>query len=212
MRTKPKPKNELVQEIVKILNEWGAWKPKKEKGRVLLYCPVCTTTHSVSYSTAKKSPPKCLRCGVDMVRYDEDSFARRRRELVERAKSVLPALVGVFAKAAEIYKRSIESWRIGDGYIEFRVARYDPTEFVYDFAHNVVRVRLFFFDLPHYREAADYLMAELGRMGIYTVIEIYPPHTDPQLLPPQAKYDRELGKYVITLQTKAGRGEKVGAV
>jgi transposase-like protein len=189
--------NPAVVEMIEILTKWEEERPRKEKGRVLLYCPICTNTASVSYSTAKKSPPKCPRCGVDMVRYDEDAFAKRRRELAEKAKRVLPSLVDVFTKAAEIYKRSIETWYIGDGYIEFRMDGYDPTEFVYDFAHDLVLARLYFFDLPHYREAADYLMAEVKRLGLRVELEIYPPHTDPQLLPPEAKYDVERNKYVI---------------
>ena len=205
MRTENKIEiQKKVQEIMGALVEWEAWRPRKERGRVLFYCPVCTRTYSLSYSAARKSPPRCLRCGVDMVRYDEEAFARRRRELVEKAKSTLPNIVAVFARAAEIYKRSIEEWRIGDGYIEFKVDKYDPTEFVYNFARGSVHVLLYFFDLPHYREAADYLMDELSRMGIHTVLEIYPPHTDPQLLPPQAKYDIERNKYVLVLKPKLG--------
>ena len=189
----------MAGEILEVLSRWAAERPRKEKKwHVLFYCPICTNTISVSYSTAKKSPPKCLRCGVDMVRYDEDAFARRRRELVEKAKSVLPNLTYVLVKTAEIYKRSIETWHIGyGGYIEFRVDKYDPTEFVYDFAHGSVHARLYFFDLPHYREAADYLMAEVKRLGLRVEVEIYPPHTDPTLLPPQAKYDIERNKYII---------------
>jgi FMN phosphatase YigB (HAD superfamily) len=133
-----------------------------------------------------------------MVRYDEEEFSKRRRELAEKARRLLPRLIEIFVKAAGIYTRwPSPSWRLEDGRFTFKPSN-DPTEFVYDFAQDVVYLLFFYFDLPQYREAAD-LMAELKRMGLRVLLDIYPPHADRQLLPPGAKFDVERARYVVEL-------------
>jgi len=192
-----RPGERIAEKVLAELARWEEERPKRERGRMLFYCPVCTSAYSVSYSTYKRrGAPHCLRCGVEMVRYDEDAFARRRRELAKNAKKIM-TLVDIFAKAAEIYGRTLLRWSLHDGYITFRLDELDPTEFEYDFAHDVVRARFYYFDVPRYREAADYLMAEVRRLGLRLELQIYPPHTDPSLLPEGAKYDVEIGHYIV---------------
>jgi transposase-like protein len=193
-------KQQIVEEVLKELARWAKEKPRREKGYVLFYCPSCTRTYSVSRSTARRrGPPGCLRCGVVMVRYDEEGFGKRRQELAEKTKRVLPRLIEIFVKAAEIYTRwPSPSWRLEDGRFTFKPSN-DPTEFVYDFAQDAVHMLFFYFDLPQYREAADYLTAELRRMGLRVLLDIYPPHADRSLLPPNAKFDAERARYVVEL-------------
>jgi hypothetical protein len=189
------------KQIIEMLNKWAEEKPQKEKNRVLFYCPSCTHTYSASRSTVRRwsGPPSCSRCRVSMVKYDEVEFSKRRRKLVEKAKRVLPRLFEVFLKAATIYtKWPSPKWRLGDGYVVFKPSD-DPTEFVYDFVHDAVHLLFFYFDLPQYREAADYLITEIKRMGLRVLLEIYPPHADRNLLPPSAKFDVERATYVVEL-------------
>ncbi len=192
---------QIVEEVLKELARWAKEKPQKEKGYVLFYCPSCTRTYSVSRSTVKRwlGPPECLRCKVVMVRYDEERFGKRRQKLAEKAKRVLPRLIEIFVKAAEIYtKWPSTKWRLEDGRITFKPSN-DPTEFVYDFAQDTVHALFFYFDLPQYREAADYLATEIKRMGLRVLLDIYPPHGDPSLLPPNTKFDVERARYVVEL-------------
>jgi competence CoiA-like predicted nuclease len=192
---------QIVEEVLKELARWAEGKPQKEKGRILFYCPSCTRTYSASRSTARRwlVPPGCLKCGVMVVKYDEEKFSKRRQELAEKAKRILPRLIEIFVKAAEIYtKWPSPSWRLEDGHFTFKPSN-DPTEFVYDFAYDVIHLLFFYFDLPQYREAADYLVAEIKRMGLRVLLDIYPPHTDPRLLPPNAKFDVERARYVVEL-------------
>jgi hypothetical protein len=191
---------QIVEEVLKELARWAKERPQKEKNRVLFYCPSCTRAYSASRSTARRrGPPECLRCRVMMVRYDEVEFSKRRRELAEKAKHILPKLIEIFVKAATIYtKWPSPSWRLEDGCFTFKPSN-DPTEFVYDFAHDAVYLLFFYFDLPQYREVADYLATEIKRMGLRVLLDIYPPHADPRLLPPGAKFDVESARYVVKL-------------
>jgi hypothetical protein len=189
-----------VEEVLKELARWAKEKPRREKGYVLFYCPSCTRIYSASRSTVRRrGPPGCLRCRVFMVKYDEVEFSKRRRELVEKARRILPRLAEVFIRAATIYtKWPSPSWRLEDGRFTFKPSD-DPTEFVYNFAQDAVYLHFFYFDLPQYREAADYLMAELRRMSLRVLLDIYPPHADRSLLPPNAKFDAERARYVVEL-------------
>jgi hypothetical protein len=192
---------QIVEEVLKELARWAEEKPQKEKSRILFYCPSCTRTYSASRSTVRRwlGPPECLRCRVMMVKYDEEGFGKRRRELAEKAKRVLPRLFEVFVKAAEIYtKWPSPKWRLENNCITFKPGN-DPTEFVYDFVHDAVHLLFFYFDLPQYREAADYLITEIKRMGLRVVLDIYPPHADRNLLPPNTKFDVERARYVVEL-------------
>jgi hypothetical protein len=191
--------NQLVEEVLKELARWAEERPRRERSRILFYCPSCTRTYSASRSTVRRrGPPECLRCKVIMVKYDE-GFGKRRRELAEKARRLLPKLIEIFVKAAEIYTRwPSPKWRLGDGYVVFKPGN-DPTEFVYDFAQDVVHLLFFYFDLPQYREAADYLITEIKRMGLRVLLDIYPPHADLSLLPPGAKFDAERARYVVEL-------------
>jgi hypothetical protein len=190
--------SKTIEEVLKELAKWAEEKPRKEKSRILFYCPSCTRTYSASRSTARRwlAPPECLRCRVTMVKYDEVEFSKRRQELAEKASRFLPKLFEVFVKAAEIYTRwPSPSWRLEDGRFTFKPSN-DPTEFVYDFAQDAVYMLFFYFDLPQYREAADYLVSTLTRMGLRVLLSIYPPHADRSLLPPNTQFDRESALYV----------------
>ncbi len=193
--------NQLVEKVLKELAKWEHERPRREKSLILFYCPSCTRTYSANRSTVRRwlGPPGCLRCRTVMTRYNEEEFARRRHKLAEKARRVLPGLFNIFIKAAETYTRwPSPKWRLEDGRFTFKPDN-DPTEFVYDFAHDAVHLLFFYFDLPQHREAADYLAAELRRMGLRVLLDIYPPHADRQLLPPGTKFDVERARYVVEL-------------
>ncbi len=181
---------QIIEEVTNDLISWTKMKPRKVEDYVLFFCPICT---NIDYE--KQKPPKCLECGATMVKYDEEAFSRRRQEIVERFRQVLPDLINVLVKTATICSSTLRlNWRVGNGSIEFEAN--SPTRFTYFVHNNTVRVYFFHFDTEQHKEALEYLVTELRR-NFNGMIVIYPPHTNPLLLPQEAKF--EGAAYVIRL-------------
>jgi hypothetical protein len=178
---------QIVEGVMKDLARWAEERRVKND---LFYCPTCT---NVGYKGTYRRPPKCSECGTTMVKYDEESFGRRRRKLVEKAESVLPGLIDVLMKTT-CAKRP-PNWMIKNGRIEIELD-HCPTKFTYDFVRNVAHIYFFYFDTPQHKEATERLVAELRRMGIRGDVVIYPPHANPPL-PQDARF--EGAAYVIRL-------------
>lgn len=176
----------ILKEVERDLNEWAEQRPRAN--RVLFYCSRCTF---VDYSTGRRKPSKCLRCGATtMLRYDE-KFNERRRQLAESAKRALEPAIEIVAKASGMLGGK-PSWRVEDGRIEFELDRY--TSFKYHFLNNSVHIYFFYCDTPQHKETADYLVSELRRLFRGQLVT-YPPHTNPHTRPEGAKF--ELFAYVV---------------
>lgn len=179
--------DKAISDITTAYKTWRDWRPPAD--RYTWYCPICTKTEH--YSGTKRIP-RCPRHGIEMSRYDEEEFSRRRRELAEAAIRDIPKVLAVFAKAIEIYSgRPPEGWRFEDG--EVAIKPDDPTELRYE--EGAIRAVFYYCDLERHCEAAKFLREEAVRLGFSILEEFYPPHFDGALLP-EARYDRSRNAFV----------------
>ncbi len=168
-------------ELDKILTEWVEEKPRKASHGYVLYCPMCTR---IDYDTR---PVTCEKCKVAMVKYDEEAFKERRQQLIAARRTRIMSLADVLAKTSSLCTRpSMLNLNIRDGYVEFESNC--PTRLTYDLISEEVRIYFFYFDTEQHRKALD-LVTELRRMNFNITVIIYPPHTNPLLLPPNARFE-----------------------
>ncbi len=164
--------------VVNELKRWEEEKPRKARGYVLAYCPVCTR---IDYT---HSSATCEKCKVAMVKYDEEAFKERRRQLIVAKRTRIMSLANVLTRTPCARPPNLN---IRDGYVEFESNC--PTRLVYDLIRDTVHIYFFYFDTEQHRKALDYLVAELRRMNFDIMTIIYPPHTNPLLLPPDARFE-----------------------
>jgi hypothetical protein len=177
-----------ISDIVAMYNAWKSWRPNEK--RYAWYCPICTYTE---YYSGRRRIPRCPRHGVEMSRYDEEEFSRRRGELAEAAMRDIPEVVPLFAKAVEMYSgKPPAEWGFENG--EVIVKPDDPTELRYE--GGAIHAVFFYCDLDRHCEAAKFLREEAVRLGFPVLEEFYPPHFDGAMLP-EARYDRGRNAFVV---------------
>jgi hypothetical protein len=183
--------DKAISDITAAYKTWRDWRPPPADRRYTWYCPICTETE---YYSGTKRIPRCPRHhDVEMSRYDEEEFSRRRRELAEAAIRDIPKVVAMFAKAVEIYSgRPPEEWRFENGVVTVKPD--DPTELRYE--DGAIHAIFYHCDLDRHCKAAKFLYEEADRLGFPVLAEFYPPHFDGALLP-EARYDRSRNAFVV---------------
>jgi len=182
--------DKAISDIIVMFDAWKSWRPRPNEKRYTWYCPICTYT---VYYSGRRKIPRCPGHNVEMSRYDEEEFSRKRGELAEAAIKDVPKIIPLFAKTVEIYSGGKQPvlWGFENG--EFSVKPDDPTELRYE--RGTLRAIFFYCDLERHCEAARFLYKEAARLGFSVLEEFYPPHFDSALFP-EAHYDRDRNMYI----------------
>jgi hypothetical protein len=181
--------DEAISDIITTFNIWKDRRPPQAEKQHTWYCPICTGTE---YYSGRKGIPRCLYHNVEMSRYDEEEFSRRRRELAEAAIRDIPKIIPLFARVIEIYSgKQPVLWGFENG--EVIIQPDDPTEIRY--VRGAIRATFYYCDLERHCEAAKFLREEAARLGFSVLMEFYPPHFDSALFP-EAQYDRNKNMFI----------------
>jgi hypothetical protein len=190
--------DKAVADIIKLYEAWKNARPTRADRRHTWYCPVCSKTE---YYAGSKLTPRCVRHNIEMIRYREEEFIKKRSELAEQAIRNVSKIVPLFVKTIEIYTggRGPHEWIFDDGYVTVKPD--DPTSLTYEVGTiHSIRALLYYCDAPRYCEAAKFLLQEADRLGFPTVIEFYAPHfnnfDDTSF---NARYDRNRNTFVVKL-------------
>ncbi len=126
-------------------------------------------------------------CKVAMVKYDEKAFNERRQQLLAARRTRIMSLADVLTRTSSLCTPPMLNLNMRDGHAEFESNC--PTRLTYDLIRDTVHIYFFYFDTEQHRKALDDLIAELKRMNFSGMVVIYPPHTNPLLLPPNARFE-----------------------
>jgi hypothetical protein len=148
--------DKAVADITDVYKVWMYRRPY-ERERAW-YCPVCT---AVGYGEPQETP-KCPRHRIEMRRYDEEEFAKRRRELAEAAVRDLKTVLPLFVKVIETYGGRPAEWRFEDGVVVVKPD--DPTELRYE--DGAIRAFFYRCDSERSCNAAKLLLEEAARLGL----------------------------------------------
>jgi hypothetical protein len=185
--------NEILSELVE--RSYRAQLDLEDMDGVVYFCPVCTFVKITTYLAVKKNGvPKCPLHGVDMLRYDWGSYAKRRHELMDRVESKLRDILTVFEKAATAYaaKPPLE-WRLRIPPVVELKPNDDPTVFRYISWDDAVDAVFYYMEMPRQKRAFEILLNDTLKLGLAFHALIY--YTDEP--PPGAVKDEESGVYVV---------------
>jgi hypothetical protein len=162
---------------------------------VVYFCPICTHVKITTYLAVKKNGiPKCPLHGVDMAKYDWQSYAKRRHELMNRLELRLRDVLAVFEEAAVAYaaKPPLE-WRLRIPPVVELKPNDDPTVFRYIPWDDAVDAVFYYMEVPRQKRAFEVLMNGTLKLGLAFHALIH--YTDEP--PPGAVKDEESGVYAV---------------
>ena len=166
-----------------------------ERDFEVYFCPKCTyAAKTTRLAVQKRGVPKCPLHGIDMAKFNWQTFFTRERELLERLESRLRGVLALFAEAAEAYAvRQPLEWRLRVLPVVELKPNADPTVFRYVPWDGAVDAVFYYLEVPRQKRAFEVLMRGAARLGLaFHAVVSYADEP-----PPGAVQDEESKVYVV---------------